>query len=140
MLVGYSRGGATVQNMAWMTWMAQPEVEIDLVVTIAPVEFAHPVFISHKQPNVKRHINLLSGQEWAAIPIGNPEKVYPPDIPLPEFRVPEADIERVYKGTSHFSIIAREMLIYTSLVPVKTKPITPNPVWTLIEAEAAALS
>ena len=37
MLVGYSRGGATVQSMAWTTWMAQPEVEIDLVVTIAPV-------------------------------------------------------------------------------------------------------
>ncbi|NOK69613.1 MAG: hypothetical protein GFH25_541210n40 [Chloroflexi bacterium AL-N10] len=76
------------------------------------------------------------------IPIGNPERVYPPDIPwfLPEFRISGADVERIYEGTSHFSIIAREMLIYTSLVPVKTKPITPNPVWTLIEAEAAALS
>ncbi|NOK62171.1 MAG: hypothetical protein GFH27_549327n1, partial [Chloroflexi bacterium AL-W] len=51
------------------------------------------------------------------IPIGNPERVYPPDIPwfLPEFRISGADVERIYEGTSHFSIIAREMLIYTSL-------------------------
>ena len=115
-LIGYSRGGASVQQLAGVLNRRRPGMRIDLVVTIAPVDILHqnePVSKS-KLPNVGLHLNFRSGQGVAAqLPIGKDvNEVYPepfPSLLASEFSVQGADGDVIVQKTSHFTILRNPM-------------------------------
>jgi RHS repeat-associated protein len=152
-LVGYSRGGATVQSIADITNIARPDVRINLVVTIAPVDaFAELEVPTTKQPNVLRHLNYLSGMMNAGISQSPEDKLIRPAAPIPffpEFDVSGADVSKWMKNTSHFTVVDRDMLTYTPVIYLGDGPLKleyevehhdPSPIWQEIRQAIQALS
>jgi RHS repeat-associated protein len=151
-IIGYSRGGAAAQQLAayiLMQQIVQPaRVSINLIVTVGPVEAAHPRYTSiprHKLSNVREHINFLSEQKTAAVPTD--ESLWPDRIPgTREFEIDGAE-NIVIPETSHFSVIEQPMSLYKMMADKPKLPlglpqskrkygeIFPSPVWQLIRAK-----
>jgi hypothetical protein len=151
-LVGYSRGGAAVQAILGYLSIVRPDIEVDLALTIGPVHYnMHiPPPKDVMRPNVKRHINFISEQAYAAVPPTADDR-WPMKIPLPgldEFRISGAE-NIDCPGTHHFSVAEQPMKIFEIPYNPRTgikgsrryvRSEDPSPVWTRFEHEIRNLS
>jgi len=155
-LVGYSRGAITVQDTAAFLQRLNPAISIDLMITIAPVAVGSAGFASpeNRKPNVKRHVNIISGQGFAGVdpfifrPLeGEPSyNVWPGSmVALPELRIKGVDREEVIEQTHHFGVMLESMPSFKKLNPPPAsrqkgghefiREVFPNPVWLMVEEE-----
>ena len=134
-IYGVSRGGATAQLIAAAVYTQRPDVSIDLMATIAPVNAPdHPapsggLPVHQKMPNVKQHLNFLSEQGRAVFEHGDPIKDWPDPIfpPIPEVRISGA-MNWHLRGTSHRSIVGDPMGVFRKMaIPVAGEYPKPEP-------------
>ena len=134
-IYGVSRGGATAQLIAAEVYTRRPDVSIDLMATIAPVNAPdHPpspngLSVHQKMPNVKQHLNFLSEQGRAVFENGHPMKDWPDPIfpPIPELRISGA-VNWQLRGTSHRSITGDPMGVFRKIaIPVAGEYPKPEP-------------
>jgi hypothetical protein len=87
----------------------------------------------------------------AAVSQSNEDKLkrLPASLGIPEFQVTGAEINRYMQGTSHFTVVDRDMLTYKEVMWVGNGPPrieyevehhNPSPVWQEIRQEIQALS
>jgi RHS repeat-associated protein len=144
-LIGYSRGGASVQAAANTLNIFYRHVKINLALTIGPVEAFHGENVPrYKLPNVARQISFLSDQGLAAIPL--PRAARADDFSLfKEFFINGAENIQVPE-TSHFSVVEEPMTLYRPYQARGRKNIhppsgvryaekDPSPVWQRIKKE-----
>jgi hypothetical protein len=112
--MGYSRGGAAVQSVLAYVSSIRPEITVDLVITVGPVNIgqAGGSAVGQKQANVRTHVNFVSEQAHAAIPRDeDEEEVWPSKIPWPSVHehIVAGARNILVPGTSHFSIMEESM-------------------------------
>jgi len=105
-LVGHSRGAATIQQVLGELYRKSPDIRVDLVVTIGlipgiPFDSRPSVDLSIKQPNVYRHINI---QSQAGQLFGGPTDGGLINVAPNEWNIAGADLEKTIPGTDHNSI------------------------------------
>lgn len=122
-IVGYSRGGATAQQIAKELRYAAPGLRIALVAVIAMVPIFHSSSsggsyhesLSVASSNVDRYLSFLSGQGMAAMGDESNLEVWPQSIPLVyEYSVAGASPAQVIEKTHHWGIQYKSMPIFKS--------------------------
>jgi hypothetical protein len=141
-LLGYSRGGAAVQYVLEQLLHKAPELQIDLAVTIAPVQAFQRLDIPMNvvRENVRRHVNITSGQRMAASDNYPNYHIWPDNLPAIEDVIPGADRQEVVEKTHHFGVITAKMPLFKPDKAAKNgyafiRYEDPNPVWSMVEEE-----
>lgn len=137
-VLGYSRGGSTVQRAMEILNNENPEVRVDLVITFGMVHAANfaGADLNRQMPNVIKHLNFMSEQANAAIPPGG-------DYPDKIFGHPERSIrgaeEYTVEGTDHFTVIDETIHPYYDKSKEDNPPLGPppppirNPAWDIMD-------